>query len=92
MNSPNLSKNMVKSNYKDMYKSPSTRKELFNNPGDNELDKHESPWRNAYKKRCFDEFKKSRSKLVNKFRTLNVIVLSKSDCCCLIFSCVLNCS
>lgn len=30
-------------------------------------------WRNVYKKRCFDEFKKSRQKLMNKFRDLKVI-------------------
>ena len=35
---------------------------------------NDSPtWRNAFKKRCFDEFKKSRQKLMNKFRDLQVI-------------------
>ena len=51
---------------------------LYKSPNRNAVNKEqelngESPsWRNAYKKRCFDEFKRSRLKLVNKFRSLQV--------------------
>lgn len=46
--------------------SPSSRKVPTTNPA--EVDSPNNLWRNAYKKRCFDEFKKSRQKLVNRFR------------------------
>ena len=37
-------------------------------------------WRDAYKKRCFDEFKKSRQKLVNRFRNFKVLQTITSIC------------
>lgn len=60
----------------DMYKSsPNNRKGGAAPSADYTSDSNgnESPsWRNVYKKRCFDEFKKSRQKLVNRFRSLDV--------------------
>lgn len=59
--------------HKEMYKSP-FRHGVQNSPITKENDgMTESPsWRNAYKKRCFDQFKKSRQKLINRFRTCQV--------------------
>ena len=73
--------------YKSLYKSPTVNNTRaagaslshngngggcnLNNAINN--DKIESPsWREAYKKKCFDEFKKSRQKLMNKFRNFKV--------------------
>lgn len=68
MNSPKIK---PKTSYQNMYKSPGNRKGLALNEYDN--NNNESPtWRSVYKKRCFDEFKRSRQKLVNRFRTLDV--------------------
>lgn len=50
--------------------SPSSRKVPTINPA--EVDSPNNLWRNAYKKRCFDEFKKSRQKLVSRFRNCQV--------------------
>ena len=58
-------KNLSRYSHQNLYKSPNRISEINSN--------EESPsWRSAYKKRCFDEFKKSRLKLVNKFRNLQV--------------------
>lgn len=57
-------------NLKDLYKSPANHR-----CATPEIDSNNNPspaWRSLYKKRCFDEFKKSRAKLVNRFRDLNV--------------------
>lgn len=75
MNSPrsmNSPKPRLKNatNLKDLYKSPVSHR--YATP---EIDSNNNPspaWRSLYKKRCFDEFKKSRAKLVNRFRDLNV--------------------
>lgn len=59
--------------HKEMYKSP-YRNNPHNSPMNKENGATDSPtWRNAYKKRCFDEFKKSRQKLINRFRNCQVI-------------------
>jgi hypothetical protein len=67
MNSPKTG-----SHHQGMYKSPSLNRKAISNIGNVEIDKDSPSWRNVYKKRCFDEFKKSRQKLVNRFRTLDV--------------------
>ncbi len=72
MNSPRVSR-VTKSHYQDMYKSPSSCKKSLDTALISDSNNNESPsWRNVYKKRCFDEFKKSRQKLVNRFRCLDV--------------------
>jgi hypothetical protein len=73
MNSPSVSKKFAKSNHQELYKSPMNRNSLEANQSENGNQNDSPSWRNVYKKRCFDEFKKSRQKLVNKFRTLDVI-------------------
>jgi hypothetical protein len=82
MNSPSQhNSSKLRSNHKDMYKSPLGVR--VNNTderaGSSDLNAQpQSPvWREIYKKRCFDEFKKSRQKLVNKFRNFNVIAIFK---------------
>ena len=71
--SPSVSKSVPKPSYRDLYKSPNSRNimqqnaDCSNSPLDGCLN-----WRNAYKKRCFDEFKKSRQKLISKFRNIQV--------------------
>ncbi|RMZ95081.1 calpain-3 isoform X2 [Brachionus plicatilis] len=63
--------------HKEMYKSP-CRQKAQNSPMNKEIGLTESPtWRNAYKKRCFDEFKKSRQKLINRFRSCQINDASK---------------
>lgn len=75
MNSPRVTK---LANRQDMYKSPSSaagchHKKNAQTTYDSDSNNNESPaWRKVYKKRCFDEFKKSRQKLVNRFRCLDV--------------------
>ena len=57
-------------NYQELYKSPASHR-----CATPEIDSNNNPspaWRSIYKKRCFDEFKKSRQKLVNRFRDLKV--------------------
>ena len=62
------------SHHKEMYKSP-CRNVDDNSQSGEPSDSNASPsWRLAYKKRCFDEFKKSRQKLLSKFRNLQVDV------------------
>jgi hypothetical protein len=60
-------------NHKEMYKSPcrgSPSNEAINSA---DQQNGASPsWRDAYKKRCYDEFKNSRQKLLSKFRNLQV--------------------
>jgi hypothetical protein len=67
MNSPKINLN-----HKNLYKSPvpvANRAPM----NDVQMENQGSPsWRDAYKKRCFDEFKKSRQKLMNKFRNFQV--------------------
>ena len=63
------------STHKEMYKSPGmSRNGLDGSENSNQSvpDSMSPSWRNAYKKRCFDEFKKSRQKLLSKFRNLQV--------------------
>jgi hypothetical protein len=78
-NSPKL-----RLNHKEMYKSPLRIAQIKTNLEPNALFSDDSQsasdfpsvqspsWRDAYKKRCFDEFKKSRQKLVNRFRNFKV--------------------
>lgn len=71
MNSPHSKVPRSAAKYQDLYKSPSGRRGAAEYTSDS--NNNESPsWRNVYKKRCFDEFKKSRQKLVNRFRALEV--------------------
>ena len=64
--------------HQDLYKSPrnilnalkATTKSSDN--ATNQSPDLNDAWRNAYKKRCFDELRKSRQKLVNKFRNFKV--------------------
>ena len=83
--SPSVSRSIHKVSYRDLYKSPTsssggTRNMIYQSddcngsPGDGGC----LNWRSAYKKRCFDEFKKSRQKLLSKFRNLEVILREKS--------------
>lgn len=63
--------------HKDLYKSPNSSSrnilQKFSNDGaSSSADDGPLNWRNAYKKRCFDEFKKSRQRLITKFRNLQV--------------------
>lgn len=75
MNSPKVSRSAAK--YQDLYKSPSGRRGPAIAEYTSDSNNNESPsWRNVYKKRCFDEFKKSRQKLVNRFRSLDVTVIT----------------
>lgn len=54
-------------------------KQLYKSPGGSDSNKIASPnWRDVYKKRCFDEFKKSRQKLLSRFRNFEVCVLQSS--------------
>ncbi|CAF0703806.1 unnamed protein product [Brachionus calyciflorus] len=65
--------------HKEMYKSPYRHNSHSSPMNANCKDMTESPtWRNAYKKRCFDEFKKSRQKLVNRFRNCQIETQNKS--------------
>lgn len=71
-------------NHKEMYKSPLRVAQMKSNlepcaifsddsQSGADCSNVQSPsWRDAYKKRCFDEFKKSRQKLVNRFRNFKV--------------------
>jgi len=64
--SPKRNTNFI--NHKNLYKSPCNAAGLTMDCGADG-----SPtWRNAYKRRCFDEFKKSRQKLLSKFRNFNI--------------------
>jgi hypothetical protein len=50
-------------------------KQLYKSPGGsaNSGSNNASPsWRDAYKRRCFDEFKKSRQKLLTRFRNFDI--------------------
>jgi hypothetical protein len=77
--SPSMSRTAPKVSYKDMYKSPTSAghrnmtHQSDDGCGGSPADGNCLNWRSAYKKRCFDEFKKSRQKLLNKFRNLEVI-------------------
>ncbi len=78
MNSPRMTK-VAKNHYQDMYKSPSSCRKSVDSAVIADSNNNDSPnWRNVYKKRCFDEFKKSRQKLVNRFRSLDVSKFMKS--------------
>jgi hypothetical protein len=57
--------------HKEMYKSP-CRDAQASHDNQNVPAEASPSWRVAYKKRCFDEFKKSRQKLLSKFRNLQV--------------------
>lgn len=52
-------------------------KHLYKSPGGfahgiNQNNVESPTWRDAYKKKCFEEFKKSRQKLITKFRKCQV--------------------
>jgi len=75
--SPNLKHSNRLAHHQELFKTkrtdsaPNSQQQILDADGNNP-----SPtWRNVYKKRCFDEFKKSRQKLMNKFRDLKVILL-----------------
>jgi hypothetical protein len=79
--SPSVSRSIHKVSYRDLYKSPTSSSGGTRNMIYQSDDCNGSPvdggclnWRSAYKKRCFDEFKKSRQKLLCKFRNLEVIL------------------
>jgi hypothetical protein len=55
--------------HRDLYKSPSSS---FKDTSNDSNNSGAPSWRSAYKKRCFDEFKKSRRTLINKFRNCQV--------------------
>lgn len=66
-----------------MYKSPinvgDIRKKSSNETTvPNEAALEPLSWRNAYKKRCLEESKKSRQKLLHKFRNIQVRYVSKN--------------
>lgn len=63
--SPKRPLDSIAASHKNMYKSPH-RGVVTSNNSDG------SPWRDNYKKKCFDEFKKSRQKLLTKFRNFNI--------------------
>jgi hypothetical protein len=75
--SPGLKRSNRLAHHQDLFKtkgpdsapnSPLKQQTVLDAEGNNS-----SPsWRNVYKKRCFDEFKKSRQKLMNRFRDLTV--------------------
>jgi hypothetical protein len=65
--SPKRPLDTIAASHRNMYKSP-CRGALASNTSDNKL----SPWRDNYKKKCFDEFKKSRQKLLTKFRNFQI--------------------
>ena len=80
--SPSVSRSTHKVSYRDLYKSPKSSSGGTRNMIYQSDDCNGSPvdggclnWRSAYKKRCFDEFKKSRQKLLSKFRNLEVILI-----------------
>jgi hypothetical protein len=53
--------------HKSLYKSPGGTNSITNG-----VNNASPSWRDAYKKRCFDEFKKSRQKLLTRFRNFQV--------------------
>jgi hypothetical protein len=57
--------------YKDLYKSPISSPNRNCNSCQPDADGNLN-WRSAYKKRCFDQFKSSRQKLINKFRDIKI--------------------
>ena len=58
--------NNIMNAHKQLYKSPNSSNNSGNNASPN------ASWRDAYKKRCFDEFKKSRQKLLTRFRNFEI--------------------
>jgi hypothetical protein len=73
-----VARSLPRVSHKDMYKSPA-RKGNFDHNQNIDSENNSPSWRSSYKKRCFDEFKKSRQKLLSKFRNLQVFFYFDSN-------------
>lgn len=61
--------------YRELYKSPHSIADVRKTSSDTDLIEPMS-WRKAFKQRCIEETKKSRQKLLNKFRNLQVTLFN----------------